>query len=168
MSEFRQIDPYELQGNVMDMIVNGWMLIGAKSGGRVNMMTASWGGMGVMWGKPAAFVFIRPQRFTKGLVDAADGFSCTFYGEEYRPQLTLCGTKSGRDIDKIEACGFEVAEEEGIPYFTQAKTVLLCEKLYRQPLDPACFIAQELKTTHYPGKDYHDFYVAWIKKVLVK
>ncbi len=165
---FREISPYEMQGNVFTSIDKDWMLVGAQKEGKVNMMTASWGGMGILWNKPVAYIFIRPQRYTKEFMDSTDTFSLTFFDKAYRDQMTLCGTKSGRDIDKVEACGFQVISELDAPVFTQANTALICKKLYRQTLDPSCFIAQELDGANYPGKDYHDFYIAEICKVLVK
>ena len=60
-----------LNENAFQMIGKDWLLLTAKKDGKVNTMTASWGGVGVMWGKQVAFLFIRPQRYTKEFVDAA-------------------------------------------------------------------------------------------------
>lgn len=168
MQSFNEITPQQLQGNLFEMIGSQWMLIAAKKDDKINMMTASWGGAGVLWGKPVVFIFIRPQRYTKELVDATSGFSCTFFSQQYRKELALCGAKSGRDINKVEECGFEVLTDAGIPYFAEAETVFLCQKLYRQPLDPGSFITTNLEIAHYPNKDYHELYVGEIRKVLVK
>ena len=132
------------------------------------MMTASWGGVGVMWGKNVAFIVIRPQRFTKGLVDAAETLSLSFLSEEYRDVLNYAGTASGRDEDKVKKSGLTVSHEGDTPYFDQAQTVLFCRKLYRQNLDPAGFYDGGLDQKWYPGKDYHTLYIAEIEKVLVK
>ena len=64
------------------------------------MMTASWGGMGFMWNKNVVFAVVRPQRFTKTLIDKEDKFSLSFYGEEYRKVLNYCGSASGKNEDK--------------------------------------------------------------------
>jgi len=168
MQSFKEIEARWMAGNLFEMIGDRWMLIAAKKGDKVNMMTASWGGAGVLWGRPVVFAFIRPQRFTKELVDASEGFSCTFFPPEYKAQLSLCGSKSGRDVDKVEACDFHVLEDGGVPYFAQADTAILCQKLYHQPLDPAGFIADGIDKDHYPHKDYHHLYVGEIRKLLVK
>lgn len=167
MTNFREISPDGLSGNVFQRIGKDWMLIAAGDGERVNMMTASWGGMGILWNKPVVFAFIRPQRYTRELVEAADTFSLTFFDESYREQLKLCGSKSGRDIDKVAACGFEVCED-GAPYFAQANAALICKKLYRQQLAPECFLETALDAANYPGKDYHQLYIGEIVKALVK
>lgn len=164
----KEIKAEELQKNPFSMIGKEWMLVTAEKDGRVNMMTASWGGVGVMWGKNVAFIVIRPQRFTKGLVDAAETLSLSFLSEEYRDVLNYAGTASGRDEDKVKKSGLTVSHEGDAPYFDQAQTVLFCRKLYRQNLDPAGFYDGGLDQKWYPGKDYHTLYIAEIEKVLVK
>ena len=87
----------EISKNVFDMIGKQWMLVGAAKNGKVNAMTASWGGLGVMWGKNVAFVFIRQTRYTKEFVDNGDTFSLSFFGDDQRKMLNYMGTVSGRD-----------------------------------------------------------------------
>ena len=166
---FQTIDPRELKENVFSLVGDKWMLITAGTAERCNTMTASWGGMGIMWGKPLALCGIRPQRYTREFMDAQDCFTLSFFEETYRQALTLCGTKSGRDIDKVQACGFTVAQGEGgAPYFEQARLVLVCRKLYCRDLDPVCFVDPKPDETWYPGKDYHTMYVGEIVQVLQK
>ncbi len=71
----KEIKPEELTKNPFHMIGKEWMLVTAEKDGKVNTMTASWGGVGIMWGKPVAYVFIRPQRYTKEFIDGTDTFS---------------------------------------------------------------------------------------------
>ena len=94
---FEKIELCDLHAEPFAMIGRQWMLVSAEKEGRVNTMTASWGGMGVMWGKDVAFVFLRPQRFTKEFVDDAGRFTLSFYGEEHRADLAYLGRVSGRD-----------------------------------------------------------------------
>ena len=113
------------------MIGEQWMLVTAGTAERCNTMTASWGGLGVLWGKPVATVYIRPQRYTLEFVEREDCFTLSFFGEEYRKALALCGSKSGRDVDKVKECGFTVAGAAcGAPYFEEAGLVLVCKKAY--------------------------------------
>ena len=141
------------------------MLLGASADGRVNAMTASWGGMGVLWNKNVVFVFLRPQRFTKTLVDKAEYFSLSFFGEEARGMLTYMGRVSGRDEDKIAAQGLNFDPVNGAPVFEKAQTTLICRKLYRQTLDEKCFIDGTIAEKNYPAKDWHDVYVAEITDI---
>ena len=164
----RKIDPKQLDKNVFTAIGDQWMLITAGTADRCNTMTASWGGLGVMWGAPAATCYIRPQRYTKEFVDREEYFTLAFFGEEHRKALQLCGSKSGRDVDKIKECGFTVkAAACGAPYFEQAELVLVCRKRFAQPMDPGR-MPQEIKDRWYPQKDYHTLYIGEIVEVLEK
>ena len=91
---FQKVDPKSLSLNPFSAIGDQWMLITAGTPERLNTMTASWGGLGVLWGVPMAACYIRPQRYTKQFVDENGYFTLSFFGEEYRPQLSLCGSKS--------------------------------------------------------------------------
>ena len=75
---FGRIDPKELNQNVFSMIGEQWMLVTAGTAERCNTMTASWGGLGVLWGKPVATVYIRPQRYTLEFVEREDCFTLSF------------------------------------------------------------------------------------------
>ena len=162
------IKPEELQKNVFSMIGKEWLLVTAEKDGKVNTMTASWGGLGVMWGKNVAFIVLRPQRYTKEFVDAGETFSLSVLDGEYRKTLNYLGTVSGRDENKVEKSGLTVEHEDGTLYFGEANTALVCRKLYAQPYDPSCFIDKACDERWYPEKDYHTMYIAEIEKVLVR
>jgi len=165
---FQKIDPKTLDKNVFSAIGDQWMLITAGTAKHCNAMTASWGGMGVIWGRPAATCYIRPQRYTKIFLDREEYYTISFFGEEYRKALSLCGSKSGRDTDKIRECGFTVqAAECGAPYFEEAELVLICRKRFAQPMDPDN-MPQEIKDKWYPKEDYHTMYIGEIVEVLAK
>jgi flavin reductase (DIM6/NTAB) family NADH-FMN oxidoreductase RutF len=167
MAGFKEISPAELKENPFHLIGTDWMLVCAeKPDGRANAMTASWGGLGVMWGQNVAYTVIRPQRFTKEFVDEAETYSLNFFDGQ-RQMLNYMGTVSGRDEDKIKNTSLNVLHEGRTSYFEQAKTVLICKKLYAQEFKPECFIAKELDGKWYSG-DYHTMYISEIKKVLVK
>ena len=165
---FKRMDPKQLQENVFSMIGDKWMLVTAGSAEKCNTMTAAWGGLGMLWGLPAATCYIRPQRYTREFMDREEYFTLAFFGEGWRKALSLCGSKSGRDVDKVKECGFTVRTADcGAPYFEQAELVLVCRKRYVQAMDPAC-IPEEIKEKWYPQKDYHLMYVGEIVEVLTK
>lgn len=164
----KEIRPEELHGDVFTMIGKEWMLVSAKQGEHVNTMTASWGGLGILWNKPVAFVFLRPQRYTKEFVDHSDTLSLTFFDESARKILSYMGSVSGKVEDKITNSNLHVAYENNTPYFEEANTVLLCRKLYAQELKEDCFISKDLLPKNYPLKDYHTMYIVEIEKVLAK
>ena len=165
---FERIDPKSLDQNVFSLIGDQWMLLTAGTGEKCNTMTASWGGLGVLWGKPVATVYIRPQRYTLEFVEREEKFTLAFFGEEYRKALALCGSKSGRDIDKVKECGFTVETADGAPYFAQADLVLVCKKAYWQDMDPTHFLDGEIDGKWYPEKDYHRIFIGEIETVLKK
>ena len=164
---FKKVDVKTLEMKPFEKIGSEWMLISAAKDGKANTMTASWGGLGVMWGKNVAYIVLRPQRYTKEFVDAGETFSLSVLDEEYRKTLSYLGTVSGRDEDKIAKAGLTVEHEGETPYFGEANTVLVCRKLYAQNYDPACFIDKSCDEKCYPDKDYHTMYVVEIEKVLV-
>ena len=168
MSEFREIRPQELEGNVFKMIGEDWLLITDKKDGKYNSMTASWGGLGILWNKPVAYIFVRPQRYTKQFLDAGETFSLTVLPEEYRDTYKYLGTVSGYQEDKMEKANLTILEDGDTPYFEEASTVLICRKLYAQDMLPECMTNDWVDAKCYPDKDYHTLYVAEIEKVLVK
>jgi flavin reductase (DIM6/NTAB) family NADH-FMN oxidoreductase RutF len=168
MNNFVELPVTQLEGNPFHMIGDEWMLITAEKEGKVNTMTASWGGLGIMWGKNAAFIAIRPQRYTREFIDFADTLSLSFYDNSFRKVLGYLGSASGRNEDKIAKSGLTVAHEEGIPYFTEAKTVILSKKLFAQQFGEDNIFEKDILDSCYPDKDYHILYISEILKVLVK
>lgn len=162
MNSLKKINPEQMTENPFQLIGKDWALLSAdKPDGSCNMMTVSWGGVGVLWGKPVAFVFVRPGRYTKEFVDASDHFSLSFFDEQYRDALSLCGSKSGRDIDKIAATGLTRVSLDGVSAFEEAKLALCCQKLYTCPFSPDRFLSPDIEK-HYPLKDYHEMYIGEI------
>jgi flavin reductase (DIM6/NTAB) family NADH-FMN oxidoreductase RutF len=158
----------EFDGSPFDRIGNDWMLVTAGEGSDWNAMTASWGGLGVVWNTKAAFVFVRPTRHTFGYLERTDRFSLSFFDESSREALNYIGSHSGRDGDKAEGSGLSpIVFGDGSLSFAEAREVLVCRKLYAQDIDPAHFIDASLES-HYPKKDYHRLYIAKIEHLRVR
>lgn len=166
MTKFKEIRPEEFTYSPFELIGESWMLITAKKDGKVNTMTASWGGLGVMWNKNVAYIAIRPQRYTKEFVDSADSFSLTFFDESFRNTLSYLGTKSGRNEDKIKKSNLTVVYDNDTPYFEEANISIFCKKLFAQEYKPESFIDQELNEKYYPESDHHTLYIGEITKIL--
>lgn len=165
---FNEISAEQLRENTFELIGKKWMLVTAGNEEKVNTMTASWGGLGVMWGKNVAFIVIRPTRYTKEFIDREETLSLSFYGDEYKKMLSYLGTVSGRDEDKISKSELTVDYMDGTPYFQEASLVLKTKKLYAQPFDEKCILDSEIDGKWYPLKDYHTMYICEIEKVLIK
>jgi len=157
---FQKVDVKELNINPFKMIGDEWMLISAEKDGKVNTMTASWGGAGVLWGKSVITAYIRPQRYTKEFVDAGEIFTLSFFGGEHKKDMGYLGKVSGRDEDKIKAVDFHVEMVEGAPTFEESSLVLICRKMYEDSIKPELFKDAEIDEKWYPQKDYHTMYIA--------
>jgi flavin reductase (DIM6/NTAB) family NADH-FMN oxidoreductase RutF len=165
---FRKIEPGEIAENPFSLIGGRLMLHTAGEAGRFNTMTCGWGGLGVLWRMNVAACFVRPQRYTFEFMEKSEYYTLSFYGPEYRPQLMLCGSESGRDTDKAARCGFTpVYASCGAPYFAEAELVLACRKLYASDFDPAGFLDGRIDAC-YPQKDYHRVYIGELIEVLKK
>jgi len=169
MKTFQTVKPEDFDYSPFRLIGKEWMLITAEKDGKVNSMTAAWGGLGYMWNKSAAFAVIRKSRYTKELVDGSDCFSLTFFDKEkYGKMLGYMGSVSGRDEDKVKGAGLTVAHHEGIPYYEEASKVLLCRKMSCQQLVPESFIDESIDQQWYADKDYHDLYIGEVLEILVR
>ena len=155
--------------NAFDLIGKEWMLVTAGNKEKLNTMTASWGGIGWLWNKPVAFVFIRPERYTHDFIERESRLTLSFYKEEFRSILQFCGTKSGRDVDKVKETGLKpVALESGAMTFEQARLTLDCRKLFKSSMAAANFIDKSILEKWYgpqPGGSLHDVYVVEIEGV---
>lgn len=184
----------DLMMNPFTKIGKEWGLVTAGTREKANMMTVSWGGVGVLWGKNVTYIFIRQSRYTKEFIDAGDYFSLSFLNESYRPALTFAGTKTGRGIDKFAAAGLTPAfagtdgtlqetgadtdgvlwqmsagaEKEGIPYPAEADLVLLCRKMAAVPIGAETFADADIQAKWYGDNDMHTMYVGEIVGVLGK
>lgn len=158
-----KIDIEKLMNDPFTKIGKEWMLISAKNGDSINTMTASWGGVGILWNKKVVFAFIRPQRYTKQFIDNADSFTLSFYDESYKQALTYLGRVSGKDEDKINKVNFTTITEDNIAYFEQASSVIVAKKLYVQQLSKDSFLNPQLANDNYPNNDYHYMYIAEIE-----
>lgn len=165
---FQEITTKNLNKNAFQMIGSDWLLVTAEKDGKANTMTASWGGIGVMWGKDVACIVIRPQRYTKEFIDGSDTLSISVLPEGNKDIYGYLGKVSGRDEDKIAKSGLSLAHDSGIPYFEEAETVLLCRKLFAQDMKPEAFLDPSIPDKWYPQKDYHTMYICEIEKILIK
>ena len=157
----------ELNAEVFSQFDRKWALVCAGTLEHHNAMTISWGGLGTLWSRPVATVYVKPVRHTYGFMEESDWFTVSFYGEEYRRALEVMGTTSGRDTDKDGAAGLTpVAAGEGVTY-AQAEVTLLCRKIYRQDLDTA-HMPPEVVDTYYRIEAAHRMYVGEVVDVIRK
>ena len=169
MHTFQPISTDYLDMNPFNKIGKEWMLITAGDENKCNTMTASWGGMGVLWGKNVVYIFVRESRYTKEFLDAKDYFTINFMDEKYRMEMKYLGAVSGRKEDKIANAKVGVDYSAvGAPYIDDSNLVLVCRKLSATKLTPEQFVDASLDATWYSDKDYHTMYVGEIVEALAR
>lgn len=169
MNNYTSMKPSELNMNVFSALLEDWMAVCAKDGEETNAMTASWGGFGILWNKPVAYVFIRPQRYTKKLVDASERLTLNFFSGKEKEALGYLGKVTAAEVpDKMAQCGLKQVLMDDVFYFEEADIVVVAKKLYQQTMMPDCFLDHELIAKNYPNEDFHDVYVCEVEQVLVK
>ena len=165
---FKEIAFTDVKENVVDLLKNQWALVTAGDKNGFNPMTVSWGAVGELWAQDMATIYIRPQRYTVKYLEEQDYFTISVYPPELKKQIHgVCGSKSGRDINKTDACGLTPNFDEAAPYFEEAKLVLVCKKMAKSKFDPKEFIDDTVEDKWYPEKDFHYIYFAEIEKVLI-
>lgn len=167
MADFKEIKPQDISDNSFKLIGTDWMLITAGDLAHYNTMTASWGGLGVLWRRNICFCVVRPVRYTYGFMEEAEKFTLSFFDERYKKALEFCGAHSGRDTDKAREAGLTPLAGDGVVYFQEARLVIVGRKIYTHQVDPARFLDPTIEE-NYPKKDYHRMYIGEIIQCLKK
>ena len=148
----------EFNTNIFEQYDKKWALLTAGDKDKFNTMTISWGGLGTLWNKPVATVYVRTSRYTNEFMKDNDYFTVSFYPEECKKVLGVLGSKSGRDMDKIHESGLTPKEVENGITFEEAEVTLVCRKLICQRLEPENMIP-EIAKQFYENEAQHDMYV---------
>jgi flavin reductase (DIM6/NTAB) family NADH-FMN oxidoreductase RutF len=149
-----QVKPYDLWENQALLLTAGNYL-----SGRFNCMTVGWGSFGTMWSRPFAMVVVRPHRYTYEFMESSESFTLCAFPEQYRPSLSLLGSQSGRDGDKIQKSGLTTiaSKQVAAPSFEEADLIIECNKVYWEDMKPTHFLADYIHKK-YPDSDYHRIY----------
>lgn len=158
----KKIELSALSFNPFTKIKDQWMLISAGTEEKFNTMTANWGGLGVLWFEPVATAYVRHSRYTHEFTEESDFFTLTFLKDGNQEALKLLGTKSGREMDKMQGSGLTPVFVEGQPTFEEAELVFVCKKLYTQEIEPQNFKYQSTIDRCYKDGDYHTMYIGQI------
>lgn len=167
----KQITPEKIDLNFIEAIGKDWMLVTAGTQEAFNMMTASWGFAGYIWGLPATAIVVRPSRYTKTFIDTAHNYTLSFFPDKYRKILQTLGTKSGRDMNKMADSGLTPMQlPTGDMAFEEASLTIACRVMYRQQLTEEGFLDPSLFPKWYPqgASDLHTLYIGEIQAVYEK
>lgn len=149
--------------DILHVFDEKWAILTAGNGEQYNSMVIGWGALGTIWAKPAATVYVRLSRYTKEFMDNQNIFTLSFFDEKYKKAELVLGEKSGRDGDKIAESGLTPVQlGEGVT-FKEAKTTLVCKKIYQQDMDFEHF--PEIRERFYSGTDEGDIHVMYIGEV---
>ena len=158
--ERKSMETFVHYPEVMSAIQNPGLLLGAYDrSGKPNFMTIGWGMLGISWGMPIWTVLVRPSRYTFDCMEHAAAFTVNALPADMRKAVSICGTQSGRDIDKIEVAGLSVEKSAFVnaPVETHSPIVYHCEVMSATDLEPGR-VAPEIVESYYPGDDYHRVY----------
>lgn len=162
----KEINPIEIKDNFIKLISSDWMLIAAGDETKYNMMTASWGGIGELWGKHVATAYVRPERYTDQFIAATHRFTLSFFTSDMKKMLGVMGKESGRNFDKMKFEGLTAKTlPSGQVTFEEARLVLDCKVLYVDELQADKFLDEESLAKWYndePGGSLHNIYIAEI------
>lgn len=156
----------QLQGKLVARLVNDWALLTAGDADDWNTMTIAWGSLGDMWWKPVVDAYVVPSRYTFGFMERHDIFTVSFYPEEFRSDLQILGSKSGRDTDKVALTKLTPKMLDQGVTFEQADTTLVCKKIYEQPLDSKEIPAEVMEST-YSDMGTHTLFIGEIIAAIV-
>ncbi len=170
----REVSLWEYAGKILEQTGKG-VLLTTKAGDTVDSMVIGWGTLGIQWGKPIYTVFVRESRYTKALLEQNGEFTVNvpLNGDMDKEVLTVCGTKSGRDLDKIKALGLTLEEPEAIsvPGIRQLPLTLECKVIYKQDQDPKAIAPENDQRYYAKGTanegDYHTAYYGQVLKAYI-
>jgi len=164
----KEVNVWDYAGHIMEHIGDG-VLLTTKAEGQVDTMTIGWGTVGVQWGKPIFIVFVRESRYTKQLLEKNGEFTINVpMGQVNKNILGVCGTKSGRDTDKIAELGLTLEEGKtvSVPAIRELPLTLECKVIYKQEQEPSAILAEYDARYYARGTrnegDYHTAYYGQI------
>jgi len=167
MEGYRSVAPDKIPGNIVKLLSDA-MLITSGTSEQVNVMTASWGGLGRFWEKPVTFCFLNPTRYSVQTMDKGDTYTISFYTEAYRDAVMYCGSVSGRNTDKIKGSGLTpVKTPSGATAFAEAWMIFECKKIVAQPISPSAVVEKDLPED-WTKNGFHKMYIGEILNVWIK
>ena len=166
----QQIDAFAYAGHICKAMKQG-ILLTTKSGDRVNTMTIGWGKIGIEWNRPVFIAYVRETRYTKQLLEEGGAFTVSIPYGDFDPKiLSYCGTKSGRNTDKIRDLGLTMVESDviSVPGIRELPLTLECKVIYKQQQDLSC-IPQSIIDRFYPvidGSGFRDYHIAYYGEIV--
>lgn len=151
--------------SAFEVFDKGWALVTAGNPEHYNTMTISWGGLGTLWSKPVATVYVKPCRYTYEFMEQNELFTVSFYSEDWKKDLAILGTNSGRNCDKVSLTHLHPAEIAGTTTFREAAVTLVCRKLYFADID-AAKVPEDARQRYYAAEAPHRMYIGEVLQIV--
>ena len=159
------MDVKDFNSNPFELFHRGWALVTAGNAEKFNTMTVSWGSMGTLWNKPVVTVYVKPVRYTSEFLKAQDRFTVSFYGPEHKKALSLLGSRSGRDGDKVAESGLTPKFLENSVTFEEASRTFVLKKIYEAPFVPEQ-VPAFAHDAYYTEEAEHIVFIGEVEEVL--
>lgn len=166
---YKETDFTKISEEVLGQLQRGAFLT-VSDGERTNTMTIGWGSIGFVWKKPVFMAMVRYSRYTHEIISKAESFTVSLpLKGQLKEALKICGTKSGRDMDKFKECSLKTEKGQAVdvPIISDCDIHIECKVIYRQGMD-GNNLAESIKGSCYPKEDYHVLYYGEILKVYRK
>ena len=165
----KQVNAFDYAGDICKALPKG-ILITTKNGDFVNTMTIGWGHLGIEWGKPIFVAYVRESRHTKTMLENHGEFTINVpMGNVDKNILGFCGTKSGRDLDKIRELGLNLVDSDvvSVPGIAELPLTLECKVIYKQKQDLSA-IPEEILKRYYPADEtgFQDYHYAYYGEIV--
>lgn len=160
------VNVFDYAGHICKAMSPG-VLLTAKVGDKVNPMTIGWGSIGVEWGKPIFTAYVRPSRYTHEMIEATGEFTVNVPMGNVKSILGFCGTKSGREVDKVAELGLTLEEPMNIsvPGIRELPLTLECKVIYKQD-QVLSALREDLCDRYYDKNDSNDFHTAYYAEIV--
>ncbi len=149
-----------VMGKAIEVIRDKGAFLTVKDGDKVNTMTIGWANIGYQWKKPILTVLVRKSRYSYELIENTEEFTVSMpLNVDLKKELTICGSKSGRDIDKFKECNLvlEEGKKTTTPIIGNCDMHFECKIVYKQEMEPS-LLCDEIKDGAYKNGDYHVLY----------
>ena len=165
----KQVNAFDYAADICKALPKG-ILITTKNGDFVNTMTIGWGHLGIEWGKPIFVAYVRESRHTKTMLENHGEFTINVpLGNVDKNILGFCGTKSGRDLDKIQELGLNLVDSDvvSVPGIAELPLTLECKVIYKQKQDLSA-IPEEILKRYYPADEtgFQDYHYAYYGEIV--
>ncbi|MDO4920653.1 MAG: flavin reductase [Phascolarctobacterium sp.] len=159
----QNINVFDYSETIFKRLLKG-VFLNTAADGKQNSMTIAWGQLGYMCRQPVFTVLVRQSRYSKTLLDANPYFTISLpINGDFSKALGICGSTSGRDIDKFAVAGLTPipAQSVNAPVIKGCGLHLECRVIDSNTQAPARF-DKELAQRFYADNDWHTYYTGVI------